>query len=1518
MHVRGRTRALAGFVAVAVTLSLGLPSPGRAEATGQPERVTGDVALVAEAAELDALIDDHLWYGQIAGTAFATAEQRPGDVVGIFGTGDSGIWTGHYLASQAHRYAVAKASGDVTELAKARARVDAVTTALHRNIWISKSWNPAQTCSTSTLPTLGHGSCGVTTGEPGALFRNCFPEGFPFQQQDPATRHRMIFGPIPWDDGQNWFCEDGTSRDQYAGVVFGLLATLELVGPEDPVLARQIAGDLMIMTDYLVRHGWSVVRPHTTVETEGSENFVFPLFVNVPSARLHMAVAARYAAQVAGTAAEQAQFDAIWAEEWAGQSTGQTVENLLAVQSPHNSYYVFNLAHVTQYDIARFAPDPSEVEAEKAYFAVIDETTRDDLNAHFETLTWTMTGESWRHDLATQHLREWVTYRDNGDDGIVRSTPERCAPAGTAPTGDQISCVPKNEARWYLDTTSGPVGVTQPSYDVEDYQKTVDGEPVEVRSEVPLPVAERVKQHDFLWQRSPYELRTSQPPSPNNREPGVDFLLPYWMLRYHEQVDPPAVAPLPDWAGPHTEATPPGWTGPSEAPAPRPAPGTGGGLEHLVGALHEHSGYSDGWVGTRPEDYFRSAQSYGLDFLGSGEHSDTADVPLTVNDGCLDPALTIECAPGDDDQPTDSAQKWDATLTQARNVSDAGFTAFRGFEWTSDRFGHINVYFSENDTNAKADGGYLAMNTFYEWFGRRPELGGGADGIATFNHPGAKQLVDQDPTQNWNDFTYEAAADDRMVGVEVFNDDEDFGSRGPAEGWYAHALDKGWHLGAVGAEDLGHRQDDAEGADADNWGGPVWPKTVIIAPDRSPASLRAAMLARRFYAVRTNDGLRLDFTVDGAPMGSRLTRSPGSALLFEASVNQPNLTLELVTSGNRVVASSSSTDLALGWPASAEEPWYFLRVRRADGEPVAYSSPVWVAATGGVGVAGEWLAGDLHVHTCYSHDAYCGPDDENSPAADVENGDYNFYTLSGDVDERFTEAAVRGLDYLAVTDHSDVRSVTDPGFGAHGVLPIPGYENSLSGHAQMLGARTLYPHGDGAAAISSLAAALRADGGVFQINHPADGVTEPLASCSAEELSRLDWGYGTQVVPDTIEVWNIGHQLQPPAPAGNSNDDSERFWECFLDAGYHVGATGGSDTHWLSTNAVQGVGNPTTWVFANDRSEAGVLRALREGRTSVSMLPPLEGGAPLLLEGDADGNGVYEAMVGDSVPPGTPMRVRSASASAVGLVQVRANGETIVDGTPLAPGAAVTFDAPDAEGWVRASLQVLTAPAELDPACDLFTGTPVATSYCRNQLVVAGLTSPVYVERVPSSLVLDVEPVVHATDSTELCALLTSPEGPLAGREVRLSLGSLSVIAQTGAGGAACATVAVDLDPGPAIATASFAGDQRYSPSSANAPVTVVPEPTALTYTGPTHASGTVVVVGARLTERDGVPLAGRTVTFTIPGKSSVSLVTDATGIAAGVLTVISHGKQATVVVTYAGESRRAPTTVSATITWGT
>ena len=367
-----------------------------------------------------------------------------------------------------------------------------------------------------------------------------------------------------------------------------------------------------------------------------------------------------------------------------------------------------------------------------------------------------------------------------------------------------------------------------------------------------------------------------------------------------------------------------------------------------------------------------------------------------------------------------------------------------------------------------------------------------------------------------------------------------------------------------------------------------------------------------------------------------------------------------------------------------------------------------LAAPSAYAAEGEWLAGDLHVHTTYSHDSYGGPSDDNT-------GPEDFYTLGWSVQEQFTHATTRGLDYLAITDHNDIRSQQDPGFGAGGVIPLPGYENSLNGHAQMLGATTLYDNGDqSATAVQAVADALRADGGVFQVNHPADG--------SVDFPHDTDWAYLYAVAPDTVEVWNISRLWQPPLPSGSSNDDAVRYWEGWLDRGAKVGATGGSDNHWRSTFAAQGVGQPTTWVFARERTTAGVLEGLRAGRTFISHQPPNLQGPQIFLEGDG-------TMVGDEVPPGTPLSVRVENGTGMSLRIVATGGQPL--GEPVAvtgPGFVHEFDAPAAPGWVRAELFAPDLLEERKALC----GDRPDTTYCRNMLAVTAMTSAMYV-RNPSS-----------------------------------------------------------------------------------------------------------------------------------------------------------------------------------------
>jgi hypothetical protein len=351
---------------------------------------------------------------------------------------------------------------------------------------------------------------------------------------------------------------------------------------------------------------------------------------------------------------------------------------------------------------------------------------------------------------------------------------------------------------------------------------------------------------------------------------------------------------------------------------------------------------------------------------------------------------------------------------------------------------------------------------------------------------------------------------------------------------------------------------------------------------------------------------------------------------------------------------------------------------------------------------GEWLAGDLHVHTTYSHDSYGGPSDDNT-------GPDELYTLGWSVSEQFLNASTRGLDFLAITDHNDIRSQQDPGFGTNGVLPVPGYENSLHGHAQMLGATKLYDNGDqSAAAVQSVADALRLDGGVFQVNHPADG--------STDFPNDADWAYLYDVQPDTVEVWNISRLYQPPLPSGSNNDDAIRYWEGWLDRGAKIAATGGSDNHWRSTSALQGVGQPTTWVFARERTTAGILEGLRAGRTFISHQPPNLQGPRLFLEGGGK-------MVGGTVAPGTPLRVRVEGGAGMFLRIIATGGEPLGEPVPVTgPGFEHDFAAPAAPGWVRAELFSPDLAEQRQALCD-----NDQTTYCRNMLGVTAMTSAMYV-----------------------------------------------------------------------------------------------------------------------------------------------------------------------------------------------
>jgi hypothetical protein len=250
---------------------------------------------------------------------------------------------------------------------------------------------------------------------------------------------------------------------------------------------------------------------------------------------------------------------------------------------------------------------------------------------------------------------------------------------------------------------------------------------------------------------------------------------------------------------------------------------------------------------------------------------------------------------------------------------------------------------------------------------------------------------------------------------------------------------------------------------------------------------------------------------------------------------------------------------------------------------------------------------------------------------------------------------------------------------------------------------------------ASLADALRRAGGVFQVNHPSDG----------------NWRERFQhhVVPDTVEVWNIGPwAFQPPLPSSNDNNQSLRWYDGFLRAGQQVAVTGGSDSHWVSTSAAQGIGEPTTWVFVRKLTVAGVLQGLRAHRTFVSALPPAMHGPQLFLEADRDGDGVYEAIAGSETPQSATFRVRAVGALPGSVLRIVTENGGVQHLLPAS--GVVTFrpghgDVPIARRFVRAELLTKDGVAARRLNCDPLVG--ARTTVCRNTLLMESLTSPIYV-----------------------------------------------------------------------------------------------------------------------------------------------------------------------------------------------
>lgn len=255
--------------------------------------------------------------------------------------------------------------------------------------------------------------------------------------------------------------------------------------------------------------------------------------------------------------------------------------------------------------------------------------------------------------------------------------------------------------------------------------------------------------------------------------------------------------------------------------------------------------------------------------------------------------------------------------------------------------------------------------------------------------------------------------------------------------------------------------------------------------------------------------------------------------------------------------------------------------------------------TGGEAQGPQWLAGDLHLHSSWSEDALDNP-----------------------VDVVIEVAGARGMDYFVFTDHDNhvdgqVRTWDDPLYATGEMLLLFGIEYTTArGHANFF-ATAPWDHlqlwalregqGDGQPIVDTAH-----DLGLhMSINHPVND--DP-------------WEFSMDLDYDSMEIWNAVWTI----PARNS--EAVGLWDELLRAGRRLPGRGGSDVHHQMgfEAGLLNVGNPTTWIYAESRTPQAVLDGLAAGHATISYAPDAE---RLELRADADADGTFEGMMGDSVNP---------------------------------------------------------------------------------------------------------------------------------------------------------------------------------------------------------------------------------------------------------------------------------------------
>ena len=309
----------------------------------------------------------HVPYGTITDPIFADSSPSSPEYMTLSSLGydraaDAAIWTGHYLAAESFRYAVAPSAAGLDNIQRSIAAI------------------------VRLVDVTG------LDGDPNVLARFAVPAGDQYADEIMAgeARHGDFTG-TAYEVTYRWL--GNTSRDQYSGVFFGLAMAYDLV----PGVRAQVQTLVERLLDFLLRTGWNVVMPNGTISTtftgRADQQLAFLQIGRRVSPAKYGTRYTDFRARYAGSVGTPIAYECL---------------------DPHGSYYKFNLDHINLYNLIRLE-EPSSTYRSRyvSAFNTLRNCTGSHQNAHFNMIDRGVKGtaNATRDAQTMQLLGLWLQRR---------------------------------------------------------------------------------------------------------------------------------------------------------------------------------------------------------------------------------------------------------------------------------------------------------------------------------------------------------------------------------------------------------------------------------------------------------------------------------------------------------------------------------------------------------------------------------------------------------------------------------------------------------------------------------------------------------------------------------------------------------------------------------------------------------------------------------------------------------------------------------------------------------------------------------------------------------------------------------------------------------------------------------------------------------------------------------------------------------------------------------------------------